>query len=216
MTLPVFPAFRYQGWPIKRTPIFETLVHPGSSRKEVRLAYDPYPLWNWELTFGDGNDDTGFLLDDPNNLYQTNLDTDLVTIQGFYLQMQGKLGVFLFDDPNDDQVNGQGIATGDGVTTVFQLIRTRGGFTEPVQAPFTAPAPSIYVAGVLKASGTDYAISNPGGVLTFTVAPALGADIACDMNYYWPVRFSDDGMEFEQFLPRFHKLKSLKLMQVRL
>jgi hypothetical protein len=72
------------------------------------------------------------------------------------------------------------------------------------------------VAGVLKSVGGDYAISNPGGVLTFTVAPAPGAAITCDMQYYWPVRFDDDAMEFEQFLPKYHKLKSVKLVQVRL
>jgi uncharacterized protein (TIGR02217 family) len=214
MALPVFPSFRYQGWPTKRTPAFDTLLQQASSGKEIRLAYYPYPIWHWELTFGGG--DTGFLPDNPNKLFGTNLDTDLVTIQGFYLQMQGRLGVFLLDDPDDDVVSGQAIATGDGSTTVFQLIRTRGGYAEPVQTPFTAPAPNIYVDGVLKTVGTDYAISNPGGALTFTAAPALGKAITADINYYWPVRFDDDSQEYEKFMFQLWNLRTVKLIQVKL
>lgn len=216
MTLSVFPSFRYKGWPFKRRSTFDTLVQQTSSRKTVRLSYDPYPLYEWELVFGDGTDDTGFIPDDPDDLFGTNLDTDLVTIQGFYEQMLGRFNVFLFDDPNDDNVEAQQIGTGDGTTTAFQLVRSRGGSTIPIQCPFTLPAPNIYDNGVLKSVGTDYGISNPGGLVTFVTAPAAGHVITADFSYYFPVRFDDDVHEHEQFMVQLWKLKSIKLIQERL
>lgn len=49
-------------------------------------------------------------------------------------------GLFQFVDPNDNAVVAQPVATGDGGTTVFQLVRTFGGFTEPVLGPMPEAA----------------------------------------------------------------------------
>lgn len=195
-------------WPIKRTPEFSTQVQQASSGKEIRLSYWSTPLWHWELSLD-------YLYDNPNNLYGSNPDTDLVTIQGFYLQMQGRFGTFLFDDPQDDTVYGQPIASGDGTTTTFQLIRTRGGFTEPIQAPFTDPPPIVYLNGVRKNYGTDYSVDAIGQIV-FVVAPGGGTNITSDFSYYWLVRFDDDSAEYEEFMYQLWKLKSVKLVQVKL
>ena len=51
---------------------------------------------------------------------------------GFFLQLQGQFGTFLYTDPDDNAVAGQAFATGDGTTTSFTMMRSLGGFLEPV------------------------------------------------------------------------------------
>jgi hypothetical protein len=51
---------------------------------------------------------------------------------GFFLQLQGQFGTFLYTDPDDNTVTGQAFATGDGTTTAFTIERSLGGFLEPV------------------------------------------------------------------------------------
>jgi uncharacterized protein (TIGR02217 family) len=136
--------------------------------------------------------------------------SDLQFLEGFYNQQQGRFGAFLFTDATDNSVIGQQVAIGDGTTTTFQLVRTRGGFTEPVQAP---QAWNIYLNGVPQSSG--YTVSSTG-VLTFTTAPGAGVSIIADISYCWNVRFDDDSYSFEQFAYQLHRLKMVKLAQVKL
>ena len=51
---------------------------------------------------------------------------------GFFLQMQGQFGTFLYTDPTDSAATNAVFATGDGATTIFTLRRFMGGFLEPV------------------------------------------------------------------------------------
>ena len=89
---------------------------------------------------------------------------------GLYLQLQGQLGTFLYNDPTDNAVTMQSIATGDGSTTSFAAARTLGGFLEPVGwvtsvsaiylngltipgAGFSAPAPATLSSSAGGSSG---------------------------------------------------------------
>lgn len=213
----VYPTVRGLTFPVKRTPTFDTFVQAASNKTEVRLAYYRNPLWRWELTYN-------YLKDNPNDLISGAVDTDLVQLQGFYLQMGGKLGTFLYDDVQPgtlpgagpwDSVSGQPIGTGDGATTIFQLIRTTGGFTEFIQAPYTNPQPTVYRNGVAAVYGTDFSVNNIGQI-TFASAPASGVAITADFSYYWPVRFDDDSLDFDEFMFQLWELNTVKLVQVRL
>lgn len=213
----VYPTIRGLAFPVKRTPEFQNLKQQASSGREVRLTYWQDPLWHFELSYN-------YVKDNPNDLIQGYTDTDLVTIQGFYLQMQGGFQSFLYDDVDPgvepgtgqwDSVAGQGIATGDGVTTTFQLIRTTGGFIETIQAPYTNPEPTVYLNGVPKSYGTDFSI-NATGQIIFVTAPGNGVAITADFSYYWPVRFDEDMLEFDDFMYQLWELKTVKLVQVRL
>ena len=220
MSYQVYPGInviRGLTWKITRTPQWDTLAQRMSSGKEFRLSYYQYPLWKWELEYN-------YLLDNPNNLVSGNVDTDLVILQGFFNQMAGQFQVFLFDDVNLgdqpgagpwDSVAGQGFGTGDGTTTTFQLIRTSGGFTEAIQAPYTVPEPQVYDNGAAKSYGTDYSVDAFGNVI-FAVAPLAGHALTADFGYYWPVRFGSDELDFETQLYQLWKLKKVTLQQVRL
>src|SRR5215216_3011774 len=52
-----------------------------------------------------------------------------------FLQQQGKFRPFLFDDPTDNRIDDQVLGTGDGSILAFQLVRSMGGFNEPITAP---------------------------------------------------------------------------------
>ncbi len=86
--------------------------------------------------------------------------------------MQGRAAfrdTFLYTDATDNTVIAQSIGTGNGSTTTFQLVRSFGGFVEPILAPNAVT--TVYDNGTPVA-----AISAPtNGTLTQTSAGSLGA-----------------------------------------
>jgi uncharacterized protein (TIGR02217 family) len=217
MSYPVFPTVRGLSWNITRTPSWETLVQRSSSGMEFRLQYWQYPLWKWELNFA-------YLKDNPSDLPPGYTQTDLAVIQGFFNMVAGQYGVFIFDDVNAgdtpgagpwDSVTNQAVATGDGTTTTFQLLRSSGGFTDAIQAPYTSPEPIVYLNGVAQTYGANYAIDATGNII-FATAPGAGVAITWTGAYYWPCRFSEDEEDFDTQLHQLWTLKKISFVQVRL
>ena len=50
---------------------------------------------------------------------------------GFFLQLQGQFGTFLYTDPDDNTVTGQAFATGDGSTTSFTMSARSAASSSP-------------------------------------------------------------------------------------
>lgn len=222
MSMLVYPTVRGLGYPVKRSQTWESQIQRASSGAEVALSYWVNPIQKWELIYDGG--DSGYLLDDPSNPVPLTTETDLEVIQEFYNQMQGRFGVFLYDDWTPGTVVGAGpwdsvvaqpIATSDGATLVYQLVRTKGGFTEEIQAPYMTPPPQVYDAGSPLTYGVDYTVDDFGRI-NLANAITSGHAITADMSYYWPVRFDEDGIEFENMMELFWAQKSIKLVQVRL
>src|SRR5580704_6338067 len=163
----IFPALPGLGWSVTKAPRFATRIQRAVSGRELRVLDQPYPLWTWTLTYGvlrDQSDTRG-----PGGLGVGY--SELRTLMGFFLAQQGALTPFLFDDPTDDSITGQIIGTGDGSTTAFQLVRTMGGFAEPIVAPNVVSG--AYLNGVLQ-SPSSYSVSTGTGIVTFTAAPPAG------------------------------------------
>lgn len=157
MTAIVLPSLPGLGWDIVRTPVFNTSVQTAISGKECRIAYQTYPRWKWELTF--------------NILRSSAAYTEFQQLVGFFNARMGQFDSFEFSDPDDNAVTGQAISTGNGSTAAYQLVRTFGGFIEPVLAPNTVSA--VYLAGM---SIPTAGISAPtSGALTSTAAGALSS-----------------------------------------
>jgi Conserved hypothetical protein 2217 (DUF2460) len=124
MTFPVFPTLPGIAFPVKRSPKASTLRQVAISG---RTSFQPkwtLPLYDYEVSFSllraaPGSGELQALVD----LWKTAMFTPG--------------GVFLYDDPNDDTVTNQTIATGDGAATSFQLLRVLATFAEPVYAPVT-------------------------------------------------------------------------------
>jgi uncharacterized protein (TIGR02217 family) len=195
MSNAVFPVLPGLMWDVTRTPEFATKIQRASSGKETRIAYMTAPIWRWVLKY--------------DVLRQNTVTTELSQLLGFFNARRGKFDSFLYTDPIDNAVVAAQIGVGDGATTVFQLTRAFGGFTENVYD--LNGAASIYKNGVLQASG--YSVSATG-LLTFTAAPAAGVVITWTGSYYWRVRFDQDMAEANNFLVGLWDMKQLAFVSV--
>src|SRR5207248_9889970 len=147
----IFPTLPGLGWSVVKSARFATRTQRAVNGRELRALDQPYPIWTWTLTHSllrDHWDSRGAA--GPGVGYD-----ELRTLAGFFLQQQGALQPFLFDDPTDNAVTGQPIGAGDSSRTAFQLLRTMGSFAEPVTAPNTVSA--IYFDGILQ-SAADYIV----------------------------------------------------------
>ena len=205
----IFPVLPGLGWSVSKMPRFATRIQRAVSGRELRVLDQPYPIWTWTLTY---------------TLLRDKWDTrgigglgagydELRTLAGFFLQQQGSFAPFLFDDPTDDTLTGQSLGTGDGSTTVFQLVRTMGAFNEPITAPDTVAA--VYLNGIRQAT-SNYAVDPASGLLTFTAPPPPGQVVSADFSYWFRVRFADDSAQFENFLYQLWQLKQVKLQSALL
>ena len=195
----IFPALPGLSWSVTKQPRFATRIQRAVSGRELRALDQPNPIWTWTLTYSVLRDGGSY--------------DELRTLMGFFLEQQGAFASFLFVDPSDNAVSGQALGTGDGSAAAFQLVRTMGGFAEPIMAP-TAVA-DIYVNGIVQ-SPSLYSIDADTGIVTFTAPPAAGGVVSADFTYAFRVRFADDSAEFENFMFRLWSLRQVKLQSVLL
>lgn len=200
MSTAVLPSLVGLGFDVVRTPQWDTVVQQALSGKETRLARQTYPRWQWELAY--------------NVLRSGASYGELQQLAGFFNQRQGKFDTFLYQDADDNSVTGQVIATGDGATASFQLIRSFGGFLEPVLAPNNVSA--AYINGVAQSGVTTngWGSASPG-LITFVSAPASGTVITADFSYYFPVRMTADSVAFNLFLSGYYKAKKFSFISVK-
>lgn len=198
MSTQVFPTFPGLTWDIKRSAMNSTVMKSSPSGREFRVAMYSTPRYKYTLNY--------------EVLRGGNAFTEWQQLVGFFNARAGSFDTFLLADPNDGSVSGQVFGAGDGVTTAFQLVRTLGGFVEPVYA--VSGTPSISVAGVVKTAGTDYTIS-ASGLVTFTAAPAAAAALTWTGNFYWVVRFDKDQLEVGQLMQQFFEARAVTLITVK-
>jgi len=191
-----FPTLTGLAWNVVRQPEFNTKTQKAVSGREVRLAFMSFPLYTFKLTY--------------EVLRGGNAYTEIKQLCSFFLQRQGKFDSFLYQDPTDNAVTGQGFGSGNGSTKAFQLVRAYGtlssAFVEPVQN--LNGTPSIYINGTLQNAST-YTISN--GMVTFNSAPASGTSLTWTGGFYYRVRFNMDAAEFNQFMQDLWELKKCEL-----
>ncbi len=201
MTPPSFPILAGQGWSVHKKPLFSTRVASHASGREARTPFYTYPLYEFELTFDALN---------SGSHYPGLGSYGLQSLMGLFLRVQGQFGTFLYTDPTDNAVASQVVASGDGATTVFPMVRTVGGFTDPVG--WVTGLNKVYLNGAVQTSGFSLAAPNE---LTFAVAPAAGAEIAADFSYAFLCRFLDDQNDFENFTSELWTVQSLKFRSVK-
>ena len=196
MTLPIFPSnILGLSWGRPKSPIWSTGIHQTASGKENSTSYWSYPRWKFAL-------DYEFLRDDSTDEFHT--------MAGFFNNMKGARGYFLYNDPYDHSVTAQGIGIGNGALTKFQLVRSMGGFVEPMQN--INGAPLVYFNGTLQTSGWTV---DGNGVVTFASAPTSGVVIAATFSYYFRCRFLSDTVDFVNFLVLLWELKKLEFISMK-
>jgi hypothetical protein len=142
MSTAAFPSLPLIGFP-KRTPIWSNRKPVAISGKETAIADWSYPRWQWDYSV-EGLRQAG--ANQQVSTFQGGVWSEFATLAGFYNLRNGGFDSFLYTDPDDNTVAGQGLGSGDGTTTAFQLVRAFGGFSEPIWAPNTVTA--VYLAGV--------------------------------------------------------------------
>lgn len=211
MSSAIWPAASLPGlmWDVKKSPSFRTAVQQAVGGREVRVAYQPYPIWTWKLAFEFLRETTGL--------------TEFQILAGFYTARQGRFDSFLFEDPTDyliadtDSTTRQTFGTGDGSTLTFQLGRklaplaTYPGLFEPIYN--LNATPKIYKNDVLQTTPANYSVSATG-LVTFAVAPAAAAVLKWSGSYYWRVRFGEDASTFENFVQAFWRNQEITLVQL--
>ncbi len=206
MSTAILPSLAGLGFDVTRTPVWDTTVQQAISGMETRIAKGNYPRWTWELIY--------------NVLRSSASFGELQQLAGFFNARQGMFDTFLYKDADDNSVIAQPIATADGVTAHFQLIRSFGGFNEPILAPNLSLALNIYVNEVKQTGGVSVTQWGGGsaqgpGVILFATPPANGAIITADFSYYFPVRMTGDSVPFTLFMSQHYKAKKFGFISVK-
>lgn len=210
MSTQLFPSLTGLTWPVVRDEIWSTTIQENYSGKEVRQNRWSYPRWKWTLMFN--------ML--RQGAFNGTTYTEFAQLSGFFNSRGGRFDSFLYRDTKDNAVTNQAIATGDGSTTIFQMVRTWGGFTEPMFAIDTMT--SLTVNGVPKTEGVDYGVNRwnnsgvqPGLLVFLTGAPGAGQAIVATFNFWFPVRFSDDTLSFNQFMDPLFEGKKVAFQSIK-
>jgi len=201
---PSLPALAGLAWSRHKKPGFSTRVAAHTSGREVRVALMAYPLYEFEAVYNG-------LASNSTAAFAGLGGSSLQELMGFFLQLQGQLGTFLYVDPDDNTVGGQVFGTGDGATVAFTMERSLGGFLEPVG--WVTSIATVYLNGVAQAAAA-YSLTTPN-TLVFATAPGSGVTVSADFSYAFNCRFLDDQMDFEEFMSNLWKLDSMKFRSVK-
>ncbi|MCA8900289.1 MAG: DUF2460 domain-containing protein [Hyphomonas sp.] len=128
----------------------------------------------------------------------TRLDT-LQAVVAFFEARRGRLHGFRFRDGLDERscapegtvsALDQAIGTGDGVTNVFQLVKTYGSWQRTILKPVDG---SVTVA--VDGAGESASIDTATGLVTLAAPPAEGASVTAGFRFDCPVRFDTDRLD---------------------
>ncbi len=136
---------------------------------------------------------------------------DLAAVTRFFEERRGRLHGFRYRDPLDYQsclpgsvpaLTDQSLGTGDGVRSVFPLIKTYGIGPDAYQRPITKPVIGtvlVSVNGSPRTLGSQVALDVMAGTLTFLVGniPSSGATVAAGFEFDVPVRFDSDRLDID-------------------
>jgi len=185
-----FPTLPGLAIEVAQEPEFKTGIQASPTGKELRVGNRVYPIWNKTLRFNFLRDTTAF--------------PELKSLIGFYLSRLGPLDSFLFIDDDDGAVTAQAIGTGNGANRNFQLVRSYGGFVEPIFNP---------VAITALVNGTSQPYTHLGnGVIQYTTAPGAGAACTWTGTYAFRCRFNEDRINVQKFLWQVWSANSVKLV----
>lgn len=170
-------------WSVHKKPMFVTDVNPAVNLKELRTSRTQYPVYQFELTFE--------FLDDRSN------GTELQQMMGFFMNLRGRWGAFLFQDVTDYSLDAAVLATADGGQTDFTIFKYLGVFSDPIgqydqQALLTFASSAVDTTtetvafpghGLVTGYG-PVMVTNPSAVPTGLTASQPYWFIAVDANHF--------------------------------
>ena len=179
-------------------------IAPVGRRGQTVLLVEP--LWEWDIAYNvlrDGQRD-GVAYD------------ELRQIEGMYLACSGSLQGFQFWDCDDHEVFQQPIATTDGLSSAYTLVRTLGAnnpaagyrVTEAVGFLDLSWPFNLYIDhSSVPVSPTDpvfgYSLSTSAPKqqqIVFNEVPPSGYTLSADLSFLYYARFNMDSQDFEKFM----------------
>lgn len=216
---PVFPYLPGLGWPVERVMgNFDTTSQMAMSGKKNNYSNRTQAIYKYTLVL-DGLDSSGAAIN------AGLLANSQQLVAGFFNQCLGSALIFNFWDVDDNVATAQEFGVTDGVSNVYQLSRTLGGWSDNVFAPLVSgspvlvpspnggtvnapfPEPEIFVAGVQQMSGVT--VNPANGQVTFASTPAGGQALTWTGNFYWPCNFDDDALPLSKMWSGTWELKKL-------
>jgi len=120
--------------------------------------------------------------------------------------MRGNLGRFNYWHREDHAVLSQEIATTDGTTRAYTLVRTYGvgeaAFTESIDYVDTSKPVNVYLDGVLQ-DPDSYTIDTTVPVqqqILFAGTPVTDQVITADFDFFYYCKFADPKMSLDKFM----------------
>lgn len=178
-----YPPPLGSAWPFtkKRSKSTGTFISSSGIRTDVmrRVA----TLWNFAIDFGalssaDGQQSQGIA---PNSLQ---------TVLGFFEDLMGAYGTFLFLDPSDCTIANQIIGTGNGTNHDFVITRTLGTrFGEPVGWVNVGDVTQVTVNG---SPITGFSITAPNILHLASAAPNTQPVAITVAKWYFQCKAPDD------------------------
>lgn len=153
---------------------------------------------------------------------------DVDAVLEFFEARRGQMYGFRWKDwadfksckPSQEIASGdQVIGSGDGVATVFQLIKTyqsgSAAYARPIAKPVTGTV-VVRVGASEQVEGDDFTVDPETGVIVFAQAPAEGVEITAGFEFDVPVRFDTDRIHCSVASFQAGEVPSVPVVEVRL
>lgn len=152
---------------------------------------------------------------------------DVDTLLAFFEARRGRLHAFRWKDWSDYKSGPVGaaisafdqrIAVGDGVRTQFQLVKTYASGSAAYVRPIAKPVAGtvlVAVGGDPKVEGLEFSVDAASGMVSFVVAPDIGAEITAGFEFDVPARFDSDRIETSVASFRAGEVPNVPIVEVR-
>lgn len=195
MSNAVYPVLPGLSWPVGRAIVTSTRRRKTASGRLFTSTHWTYPILRYRLAYE-------FLRRQPTI-------TEYEQLAAFFVQMMGGFDTFLYSDPKDNAVAAQLIGTGDGTRTDFALLYPLGAASIPIGA--------VNGAITVSVNGTNtsaYTLLDER-LVRFSVAPTLGNPIRWTGSHYMRCAFTDDELDFEEFMDGLHSVDGVEFETVK-
>jgi len=172
-------------WSTFKRPTFRTTINEAVSGRETRNARMQYPLYQFELSYS--------FLDERNG------NTDLSTMMGFFMQVKGQFGEWLYQDPSDYIAEGVESGIGDAGTVAFYGKKQMGSYTEPV-GYFDLSNLFLFTNAAVdtlndQVTVTGHNLQTGFGPVRLTTPGTIPPGLSATVNY-WLIVVNDNTLKF--------------------
>lgn len=152
---------------------------------------------------------------------------DLEVLLAFFEARRGQLHAFRWKDWTDYKSCAlsaeispidQRLGLGDGVKTRFQLTKRYASGAQEYLRPIKKPVENmvlVAVGGDPKVLDQEYFVDHATGIVTFDLAPDIGADVTAGFEFDVPARFDSDGVQTSVAAFQAGEIPNVPIIEVR-